>query len=180
MMKRPRVCVCAVDFVFIIAAPFSSELIGAVHCCSLEPPGPGTCKPANQTVPGSTVWYWCGFYATHATVFNATLFNSNKNNSKTSTIQWMRKTELEECVLPSPQNWANCAVLPGSKCSKKDTCAPYLWALSFPDDICLVVANVKSSSLIAQVQVFNFYNSECMHARRRRQGLRSPPSACSD
>lgn len=74
----------------------------------------------------------------------------------------MRKTELEECALPNLKGSGSCKVLPGSRCSKRDSCSSYLWALSFPDDICLVIANVNSSALIAQVQVFNYFNGECL------------------
>ena len=61
-----------------------------------EPPDascivPGICTPVNQTIPGNTLYYWCGFLATHRSRYYTRSFNSKVN----VTTQMMREEVLQ-------------------------------------------------------------------------------------
>ncbi|KXZ55247.1 hypothetical protein GPECTOR_3g387 [Gonium pectorale] len=71
----------------------------------------------------------------------------------------MRRNMLETCALENV-TWVGdrCKTVPESSCSNKKTCDVRVFGLVFPDDLCFVMINNRASSLVATVQVNNFYD----------------------
>ncbi|EFJ47519.1 hypothetical protein VOLCADRAFT_91919 [Volvox carteri f. nagariensis] len=113
-------------------------------------------RVVNQTIPGQTLWYWCGFHSTHKTAYKV-ISNHATNNLSGS---WMiRKSVLLDCVLPNLATVENCPTVPETSCTSKKSCAVRTFGLVFADETCLMVINNKASAIVATIKVNNWYSS---------------------
>lgn len=115
---------------------------------------PGICVPTNVTVPGNSIWYWCGFYATHRTRYQTLSFNAKVN----VTAVLMRQHELTGCAIPGLTASGTCPVIPESTCTAAK-CNLRTFGLAFPDPICLLLVNNKASSTVVSLRINNYYDS---------------------
>ncbi|KXZ44584.1 hypothetical protein GPECTOR_65g202 [Gonium pectorale] len=109
----------------------------------------------NQTIPGQSLWYWCGWYTTHKTVY---YLKSNHATNNFSGSWMMRKSVLEECAIPNLATVENCPTVPETSCTGKKTCDVRGFALVFHDEMCLIVINNKAGAIVGTVRVNNFYD----------------------
>ncbi|GIL76361.1 hypothetical protein Vretimale_5922 [Volvox reticuliferus] len=116
---------------------------------------PGVCVPVNQTIPGQTLWYWCGFYTTHKTIYTVRSNHATNNFSGS----WMiRKSKLLECVLTNLTGVENCPTVPETSCTSKKSCTVRSFGLVFSDEMCLMVINNKAGAIVGTIQVNNWFS----------------------
>ncbi|GFR48513.1 hypothetical protein Agub_g10406 [Astrephomene gubernaculifera] len=137
-----------------------TKTVQAPLVASHDPPDadckvPGTCVAVNQSIPGQSLWYWCGFYSTHKTLYT---LKSNHATNNFSTSFFMRKKDLVGCAIPQLATVENCPVLPESSCSGKKTCSVRMFGLVLYDETCFVIINNKAGAIVGTLQVNNFYD----------------------
>ncbi|KAG2489553.1 hypothetical protein HYH03_012004 [Edaphochlamys debaryana] len=115
---------------------------------------PGTCVPMNVTINPNTLWYWCGFYTSHRTIYNI----KSNGNSNITQVWLVRQQVLDDCFIPNIGTLENCPVVPESSCSKKKTCNVRIFGLVFEDPGCIVILNNGVNPFKASVQVNNYYD----------------------
>ncbi|PNH07847.1 hypothetical protein TSOC_005661 [Tetrabaena socialis] len=125
-----------------------TKAVEAQLVASNEPPGvdcnvPGICSPVNVTIDGRSMWYWCGFKATHRTTYSVI---SNSATSNLTTMFMMRRQQLD------------------STCSNKRSCALRLFGLVFPDETCFVIINNRAGANVATIQLNNFFDREWLRS----------------
>ncbi|GLI64848.1 hypothetical protein VaNZ11_008231 [Volvox africanus] len=116
---------------------------------------PGVCTPVNVTIPGQTLWYWCGFYTTHKTIYTV---NSNHATNNFSGSWMIRKSKLQTCVLANLSVVENCPTVPETSCTSKHSCTVRSFGLVFADEMCLMVINNKAGAIVGTIQVNNWFS----------------------